>query len=178
MGPTGDTTRWNIRRFREQLGLTHAELSRQLTELGRPIAPLGLRRIELGERRVDADDLVALALALGVNPNALLLQPVNAMNGWIDVTGAPKSDADHAWQWGNGERALIYPPFNIPARVYDAKGSPIPAGTVAFGEALHDAQAEQQTLEDEEFQRRVNPGSYDGIMPPHSGAFPLAEYGR
>jgi hypothetical protein len=99
------------------------------------------------------------------------------MNGWIDVTGAPRSDADHAWEWGNGQRALIHAPLSIPTRVYDATGSPIPTGTAAFGAALRDAQTEQHKLEDEDFQRRVDPGSYDGEAPPHSGAFPVAEYG-
>jgi len=178
MGPTGDTTRWNIQRYREDLGLSHTELSRRLDELGRPIAPLGLRRIEAGERRVDADDLVALAIALGVNPNALLLQPVSVANGWVDVTGAPQSDAQHAWEWSNGKRALVYAPFSVPPRLYDGKGNPIPAGTVAFGEALHKAQVQQQQLEDEGFRARVDPGAYEGDWPPHSGGFPAAEYSR
>jgi len=52
--------------------MSYAELSRRLTEQGRPIAALGLRRIEAGERRVDADDLVALASVLEVDPGKML----------------------------------------------------------------------------------------------------------
>ena len=63
----------NIRQLREARKLTYTELSAKLAKLGRPIPVLGLSRIEKGRRRVDADDLVALALALRVNPGALLL---------------------------------------------------------------------------------------------------------
>jgi transcriptional regulator with XRE-family HTH domain len=65
----------NIRRIRGQRGLTYVKLATQLTEAGRPIPVLGLRRIERRERRVDADDLTALAVVLGVTVQQLLDPP-------------------------------------------------------------------------------------------------------
>jgi hypothetical protein len=53
-------------------GFTLGELEEKLRELGRPIPLPALSKIEKGQRRVDVDDLVALALALGVSPNLLL----------------------------------------------------------------------------------------------------------
>ena len=73
LGPIGEHVTHTVRKFRKARGLSYAELSRRLADMGREIPSLGLRRIESGERRVDADDLVALALALDVTPLALLL---------------------------------------------------------------------------------------------------------
>jgi transcriptional regulator with XRE-family HTH domain len=72
----------NIRRLRAMRVMTYVALSRRLAVIGRPIPVLGLRRIEQGERRVDADDLVALAEVLGVEPVQLLAAPAcNACYG-------------------------------------------------------------------------------------------------
>ena len=73
LGPVGRYVIENLTQLREARRLTYRELADRLEELGRPIPTLGLSRIEKGTRRVDADDLVALAIALGVNPAALLL---------------------------------------------------------------------------------------------------------
>lgn len=70
---TGRAVAANVKRLREEQNLGYAELSRRLDEQAdRDIPPLGLRRIESHERRVDADDLVALAVALSVSPLTLL----------------------------------------------------------------------------------------------------------
>ncbi|MGV9784837.1 helix-turn-helix domain-containing protein [Nocardia farcinica] len=106
LGPTGETVRRNIKRHRERLNLTYAELSRRLDRIGRAIPVLGLSRIEAGGRRVDADDLVALAIALGVNPNALLLPPTNDSEHTVVITGGPMENAADVWAWGNGKRPL------------------------------------------------------------------------
>jgi hypothetical protein len=73
------TLQANIRRFRraDWQDITTAEMSRRLGELGQPIPDTGITKTEQGTRRVDVDDLVAIALALGVTPNALLLPPVD-----------------------------------------------------------------------------------------------------
>ncbi|MGW5386739.1 helix-turn-helix domain-containing protein [Nocardia sp. NPDC003963] len=73
LGATGNTVRVNIARYRNRMNLGYADLARSLEALGRPIPVLGLSRIERGERRVDVDDLMALAVALGVSPTSLLL---------------------------------------------------------------------------------------------------------
>ena len=102
LGPTGMTVARNIRQFREDRRLGYAELSRLLAAHKREIPPLGLRRVEAGARRVDADDIVALALALNVSPLALLL-PTE------DSPLVPQSEPDSVeriWLWGKGQRAL------------------------------------------------------------------------
>ncbi|MDO3647671.1 helix-turn-helix domain-containing protein [Nocardia mangyaensis] len=90
LGPTGETVRANIAHYRAGLNLGYAELSRQLEALGRPIPVLGLSRIEKGERRVDADDLMALAVALNVSVLALLVPPSSRPDD--EVVAATASD--------------------------------------------------------------------------------------
>ena len=74
-GPIGAAVAANVEAHRAAQNLSYAALSRRLAELGRPIPALGLTRIRDGQRKVDADDLVALALALEVSPATLLLPP-------------------------------------------------------------------------------------------------------
>src|SRR5690242_1133606 len=52
--------------------MTLAALSARLREIGRPISISALSKIEQALRRTDADDLVALAKALDVEPGELL----------------------------------------------------------------------------------------------------------
>lgn len=107
LGPVGEAVRQNVKTLREEQNLSLAALSRRLSELvGRSIPTLGLSRIENGERRVDADDLVALAAALGVSPVTLLLPR--------EDTRGPVPLAQHltapswrvAWRWMHGEVPL------------------------------------------------------------------------
>jgi transcriptional regulator with XRE-family HTH domain len=100
LGPTGVLAAARVRELREARGLSYAELSARLTAAGRPIPPLGLRRIESQDRRIDADDLVALAAVLGVNPSALLL-PLRS-HGQVEITGVGGVDAARAWSWMDG----------------------------------------------------------------------------
>jgi transcriptional regulator with XRE-family HTH domain len=58
--------------------MTLREVSDRLARYGRPILPSGLAKIEKGDRRVDVDDLVAIARALGVNPERLLQVPFDS----------------------------------------------------------------------------------------------------
>jgi transcriptional regulator with XRE-family HTH domain len=101
LGPVGEYLRRNVERIREARGLNKKDLSDAVAGLGRPIPPLGISRVEAGTRRVDADDLVALAIALNVSPNALLLPPK-----WTDeqVQIAPglSLNAKTAWLWAEG----------------------------------------------------------------------------
>ncbi|WP_330354462.1 helix-turn-helix domain-containing protein [Streptomyces chartreusis] len=106
LGPVGEVVRQNVETLREEQNLSLVGLSRRLAELGRPIPTLGLSRIENGERRVDADDLVALAAALGVSPVTLLLPR--------EDPAKPVALAEHltapswqvAWRWMHGEVPL------------------------------------------------------------------------
>ncbi|MGY1636037.1 helix-turn-helix domain-containing protein [Geodermatophilus sp. SYSU D00742] len=86
-GPTAAQVSRNVADLRRARGLSLGQLSEVMSDLGRPILASGLGKIETGERRVDVDDLVALALALGVSPVRLLL-PIEAHA----MTEAPEGD--------------------------------------------------------------------------------------
>jgi transcriptional regulator with XRE-family HTH domain len=118
LGPTGRTVAANVRRLRTRHGLAYTELAAKLEELDRPIPTLGLRKIENEERRVDADDLMALALALGVHPNALLLPPTKDPSHLVTVTGAGTRSAMDIWMWAEGSAPIIYAdvPDHVPER--------------------------------------------------------------
>lgn len=99
---TGEAVRSNIRRIRDEvLRIPVTELSRRLDKLERPIPPLGLRRIEDGTRRVDADDLVAIAVALDVSPVTLLMPSIDSVteDDPVEVTGLPSAAAKASWLW-------------------------------------------------------------------------------
>lgn len=65
----------NVRVLRKERGLGLADLSARLAELGRPLSLKVLSKMELGDRGIDVDDLVALAGALDVTPERLLMPP-------------------------------------------------------------------------------------------------------
>jgi transcriptional regulator with XRE-family HTH domain len=117
LGPTGERVRQNVRRLRLQQGLNYAKLSAKLAELGRPIPVLGLSRLEHGDRRADADDLAALAVALDVTPNTLLLPEVEIpfqRDLRYEVTSAgTQARASEIWAWALGERPLGKPPVSL-----------------------------------------------------------------
>ena len=79
--------------------MSFAELSRQLLKSGRVIPPLGLSRIEAGLRRVDSDDLVSLAVALGVSPITLLLPISVDEDEEVQITVEHSTKAKRVWNW-------------------------------------------------------------------------------
>lgn len=97
LGATGETVRINIRRLREAQNLGYAAFSRRLKDIGRTIPELGLRRIEEGDRRVDVDDLMALSVALGVSPLALLMPETSDAYEQVQATGQPEEPAHRLW---------------------------------------------------------------------------------
>lgn len=104
---TGRRVAENLKEIRGGRGLSYAELARRLKGLGHPILDTGLMKIEKGERRVDVDDLVALALALGVNVSALILPrfiPDSAED--IELTPNFRTNPWIAWNWADGRVAL------------------------------------------------------------------------
>jgi len=102
LGPTGKTVATNVRRLRA--GREYKWLSEQLRALGRDITPLAVRRIEDSERRVDADDLVALAVALEVSPVTLLMPVHEDDKTLVTLTGVEQPvTARAAWHWLNGQ---------------------------------------------------------------------------
>ncbi|CAH0274591.1 hypothetical protein SRABI83_03744 [Arthrobacter sp. Bi83] len=102
MGPTGEAVARNLKRLRGSLTLR--ELQRKLRDVGHEISASGLQKIEAGARRVDVDDLMALAIALGVNPNAVLL-PWSSDEP-LEVTGAKVGDLVLMWDWAEGESPI------------------------------------------------------------------------
>ncbi|MBP2398657.1 helix-turn-helix domain-containing protein [Glutamicibacter protophormiae] len=107
IGKTGATVAANIKRYRSDR-VSLRELEDRLEKLGVKISASGLQKIEAGTRRVDADELMALAVALNVNPNALLF-PANSPSDDMSeqVTAAPKGQTEgEIWEWANGLRLL------------------------------------------------------------------------
>ncbi|MET8947425.1 helix-turn-helix transcriptional regulator [Streptomyces sp. NPDC004542] len=108
VGPTGQAVAANIARLRERRGLTTRQLSGELERAGRSIPASGITRMEKGERVVTADELVALAVAFGVSPSALLLPLTDRSSDPVEVTGGGTVSAGDAWSWANGERPLRF----------------------------------------------------------------------
>lgn len=105
MDITGDRVAANVRELRRRQELSLEELSQRLEDLERPIGMKTLSKLELGGRRVTVDDLVALALVLDVNPNALLL-PALPPDDETPLTGAVAAPWWRVWEWATGERPL------------------------------------------------------------------------
>lgn len=87
----------NIRRARAALGWSQQALAERLAEVGEPWSRATIAQLELGKRGATVDDLVVLALALGVAPHVLLYPPAG-----VDVAVAddvlPGPDLAH-WIW-------------------------------------------------------------------------------
>lgn len=98
LGPTGRAVAANVERLRVAQNLTFAALSDRLERLERPIPPLGLRKIVGETRRVDADDLVGLAVALGVSPSTLLMPSGVAADEVVAAADAELKAAT-LWEW-------------------------------------------------------------------------------
>lgn len=107
VGPIGQNLIRAVEELREKRGLSWRKLSAILgDETGRPIFPLGLSRLAKGERRVDVDELVALSVALGVNPSALLLPRDTGGDDLVDLAPKVSARAWIAWAWADGETPL------------------------------------------------------------------------
>lgn len=85
--------------------MAFTELSARLTQLKREIPTWGLRKIESGGRRVDADDLVALAVALGVSPITLLMPHDQDRDQKTSSVGI-KMSAGALWDWLRAKRQI------------------------------------------------------------------------
>lgn len=109
LGATGTEVAINLKRLREDQNLSYAALEQLLEDCGHKIPALGLRRIEAHARRVDTDDLMALAVVLGVSPLTLLL-PSTGEVAPTEITGV-RGDiaANVAWLWATGEEPIELP---------------------------------------------------------------------
>lgn len=116
-GPTARRVAANIRRIRRGRDLATVKLAERLEAIGHPIADTGITKTEKGDRGVYVDDLVPLALALGVTPNTLLMPEVGFL-GAADthlLTPAVSGSAEELWQWAQGERPLTLPIPDLPS---------------------------------------------------------------
>lgn len=95
----------NVRALRDARRMTVRDLSARMTDLGRPLLPSGITKVEQGLRRVDVDELVALAVALGVSPSRLLL-PADAGEEDVALTPTQTAPAWAAWQWAAASQPL------------------------------------------------------------------------
>jgi transcriptional regulator with XRE-family HTH domain len=100
-GPIGEVTAGMVREVRERRQLTQRDLSVRLGELGRPMLPSVVAKIEAGDRRVDVDDLVALSIALNVQPGRLLLRDT-AGDDEVPLTPTSSTPGWCAWDWVRG----------------------------------------------------------------------------
>lgn len=83
--------------------MTQVVLAQKLDALGRRIPPQGLARLEAGERRVDVDDVLVLALALGVSVETLLAPtPSERSQGVFHAAGNAWLDQEHYRRVMNG----------------------------------------------------------------------------
>jgi transcriptional regulator with XRE-family HTH domain len=114
VGATSRAVAANVQRLREAQNMNYTDVSERLAPLW-SINAVGIRRIENGERRVTPDDLVALAVVLGVSP-ATLLMPEGATkpNDLVEVTGWHKPvPAGHVWRWLTAKTPFVkgFPSF-------------------------------------------------------------------
>lgn len=93
----------NVQRLRTDQNMSYTRLSELLQERASwSINAVGVRRIEAGERRVTPDDLVALALALGVSPATLLMPAASKRDQIVVATGVSGGvPAELLWRWLN-----------------------------------------------------------------------------
>jgi transcriptional regulator with XRE-family HTH domain len=104
---TAETVSANVKRLRTKQNLGLRSLSKKLGEVGRPLGHSAVDQIEKGTRRVDVDDLMALALALGVSPVTFLMPETVEPADMVEVTGldGPR-EAKQLWQWLTASDAL------------------------------------------------------------------------
>lgn len=97
----------NVRQLRERRdNMSIRQLAAKLSDLlDRSFHPSGVVKIEKGARGVDADELLALALALGVTPNRLLLTGEVA-DDTVQLTRTVDVSQGSAWRWATGEQQL------------------------------------------------------------------------
>jgi transcriptional regulator with XRE-family HTH domain len=131
----------NVTSLRRKRDLTRERLSKRLSEMGRPIAMTGLARLEAGRRRVDADDMVGLALALGVSPVRLLLPGRDENDEHpadVALTDTVTLPWESAWKWGVGEMPLhgSHAQFLRASRPFDPQRHELSPGIRARMETL------------------------------------------
>lgn len=115
IGPTARTVAKNIEDLRTAQNMNYKQLSERLERVASwSINAVGIRRIESGERRVTPDDLMALAVVLGVSPASLLMPDLAtvAQDDLVPITGWQKPiTASVVWRWLTAWEPLIHGTF-------------------------------------------------------------------
>ena len=101
IGPTGERVAANIAALRKHKKLSQCEVAKRAELAGRNLPASAISKIEKLDRRLDIDDLIVLALALGVSP-AELLAPLPGDEEDVDLTPTVTSPADEARAWMAG----------------------------------------------------------------------------
>jgi transcriptional regulator with XRE-family HTH domain/tetratricopeptide (TPR) repeat protein len=104
--PTSVRVRERLEELRRDRRLTLKALSGRLSDLGRPMSVSTLSKIANGDRRVDVDDLVALALALDVSPNSILLPAEAGVGTEVHLTPTRVVDAERSWLWATSDNPV------------------------------------------------------------------------
>jgi hypothetical protein len=106
VGPAGEQAARNIGLLRDARGLSLRVLSDLLADLGRPVRPSALHAVSQLTRRIDVDDLIALAVALRVNPSAILFPRDGDSDDVVELTPLVKQRAAVVWGWADGRYPL------------------------------------------------------------------------
>jgi transcriptional regulator with XRE-family HTH domain len=108
LGPTGRAVAANLNRVRTARGISLRDLAKRINGVKLPAD--ALTNIENERRRVNADELTALAVALGVNVSALILPPTDEHTATVEITGAGNVPASRAWDWADGHHPITLNP--------------------------------------------------------------------
>jgi transcriptional regulator with XRE-family HTH domain len=96
----------NLRAVREARRMTQGQLAERMTALGVPLQLNLISRTEKGTRTPDLPEILALALALDVTPNRLLLTADARADDEIALSPTTDATSLRAWAWASGERPL------------------------------------------------------------------------
>lgn len=95
-----------VRQLRGELQLDLVDLSERLEPLGISLGKNALSKLETGSRKISVEELLALAVALDVTPNRLLLGGAadDDMGRNVEIARTWVLPLLEAWQWAQGER--------------------------------------------------------------------------
>lgn len=113
----GEAFAANLKLLRGRLALSQQQLADQLAEIAFPLDRSAISKIESGQRNVSIDEALAIAVALGVEPAALLFPRTTA-----DVRIAPKMVVSNtrAAMWFRGMHPLSDRP-DMQRRFYEER---------------------------------------------------------
>jgi hypothetical protein len=106
-------------------------------------------------RRVDSDELMVLAVALGVNPSALLLPNRRGFQQTAEITGYGEIDSVTAWNWADGKQPLIVNPDEREQAEFIAKARPVEVRRSVSVAEINRARAEGRPPNHEPYE--INP---------------------